>query len=492
MKDQNKKPSKNTLSCSLIVPNDIALLSVVRSFASTTAQIAGFEDAELLKFELIAEEAFVYTLTSAFEEDEESEIKLVASIGEVEFVLSFFDKGLPFGVKPYETGDDISELQLKIIRNTCYKLEWINHGKQGKELRIRFRRPRKAITSFKPPTKEKQEPPTDNISIEILNPEDAYQVTRLIYKAYGYTYPNEDMYYPEVVESLNRQGKLVSIVAVDKTYGRVVGHYAIERYDHGDVVELGLAVVGPEYRGRGIVVKMRQKLEEVARSLNILGIYSQPVTSHTRTQKLNEKFGSTPCGVSFGLLYKEFSFRKMDIKPGRGRETCMFYFKPLEFKPRHLHIPEKHREMVMAIYSKLGLRIVQPERERFSSTTQVTAKFSSIGEFGIINVPAVGRDLSSKVKNALYQLRLSTGAEVILLNISMYDARIDEFLPELEQMGFFFCGVVPYAFNGKDAIRFQYLNSKIDLSRIQIYSDFAKTLFDYSVRMMKEVMGNVV
>jgi len=76
-------------------------------------------------------------------------------------------------------------------------------------------------------------------SLLMGDPQLSHQVSRLVYKTYGYTYPNEDLYYPETVKMLNESGRLISIVAMDISNNKIVGHYAIEMYDNPFVAELG-------------------------------------------------------------------------------------------------------------------------------------------------------------------------------------------------------------------------------------------------------------
>jgi hypothetical protein len=52
-------------------------------------------------------------------------------------------------------------------------------------------------------------------------------------------------------------------------------------------------------------------------------------------------------------------------------------------------------------------------------------------------------------------------------------------------MGFFFCGLMPEYLDG-DALRLQYLNNvAFDPETVDVYSEFAKEIFDYVVQEWK-------
>jgi hypothetical protein len=45
-------------------------------------------------------------------------------------------------------------------------------------------------------------------------PDEAAEVSKTIYKNYGYTYPHDFVYYPEKIIALNESGRLYSAIAV--------------------------------------------------------------------------------------------------------------------------------------------------------------------------------------------------------------------------------------------------------------------------------------
>ncbi|WP_025209361.1 GNAT family N-acetyltransferase [Hippea sp. KM1] len=471
----------------LSVQDDLVSLRIVQSFIVESARVSGFEKEELDRFYLIAEEAFSYVLRLLKADKESRIIRIITRIDPKHFIVSFFDKGIP--LPKADESNETEKLSLSLIQAYCDRLIWVNHGKEGKELRLLFNKPQKDITQYEMLfEQESEEEPSDEIYIEPLKPKNAYQVSRLIYKTYGYSYPNGDMYYPEVIEAMNKSKELISITAIDKKYGKVVGHYAIEKLSSKSVAELGQAAVDPAYRGKKLAKSMRKKLEELALDLKLKGIFSQPVTSHTGTQKINEEFGSKACGVSFGLVPKEFNYKKMEIKPLSERESCILYFKPLASEKRLVYLPEKHSAIMKKIYGNLDFETETPSKPLYDNESLIDSKYNAPWGFGTINVLSISKNLSKEIKSAFNRLRLSTQAEVVFLNIPLNDAPLDEHIDKIEEMGFFFCGVAPYILDGKDAVRFQYLNTLIDTDRIKVYGSFAKELFNYSVSMMKRVL----
>ena len=84
-------------------------------------------------------------------------------------------------------------------------------------------------------------------------------------EAYGRSYPNPDLYVPDRIDLLNREGRLHSIIC-ESPEGDVVGHYALERPNLGPIGEAGQAVIDHRHRGHGLMKPMRAAVEEAGRS----------------------------------------------------------------------------------------------------------------------------------------------------------------------------------------------------------------------------------
>ena len=383
----------------LQIPNQIGMLLVLQSFVEESAKVYHLPENMLQHLRLISEEAFLHILKNSFNPDELSTIKVVADVDDALFILSFFDKGLPFDgslAKQYHPEADVNAvdtegMELFLIKQFADKVEWVNHGSGGKEFRLSFELHQRDIITIlnnkRPKDAEMVAIHADDIDIRPFKDSDAIKIARTIYRAYGYSYPNEDLYYPERITAQNRSGKLVSVVCHDKHRDEIVGHYALERPALGSVAESGQAVVSPGYRGFHLMNKMRVLLEKKTLELHLEGIMSQPVTTHVFSQRVNIGFGSFPCGFSFGLVPQKLSFRQISNTLSQ-RESCMFFFKPLAKRNRKLFIPPKHKSIIEKIYNNLGFDFTQGKKTQnaVSGANKVKSNYYAGWGFGVIEV----------------------------------------------------------------------------------------------------------
>ena len=484
----------------LQIPGRVEMLRVLQAFVVENAKIYRLPKSLLEHLKLVSEEAFLHVLKNSFQPDDISDIKISVEVDHLHFRLSFFDKGLPFDsslIKEYHPGNDVNTLntegmELFLIKQFADRVEWINHGTEGKEFRLSFELPQKDIITLLEGKKEKKEEPVaslKDIEIRTFQDGDAIKISRAIYQAYGYTYPNENMYYPEKIAAQNKNGTLISVVCYDKKRQEVAGHYALERPLLGPVAESGQAVVSPAYRGFHLMAKMRTLLEKKAHGLQLEGIMSQPVTTHVFSQKVNEGFGSKPCGFSFGLVPQKMSFRKINDSLSQ-RESCMLYFKSLKKRNRTVYIPEKHRTVVEKIYRNLELPFRYGEPEKPAPKTKGTVQYNyySGWGYGVIEVKQPGENSYYEIKQALFNLLFTLKADVIFLYIPLEDADITHLVKAIEKERFFFAGITPSFLDGRDVIRFEYLNGFIDSSKIKIYSQQANEIFQYILQQKEKTL----
>ena len=490
------------LKTELIIPNQIELIYLVRKFIQEMADLCNFSEKKIMKLVLASDEAFTNIISHAFEKDEDGKISIIANITPLRLVLSFVDEGVPFSENLVPKYDPIIENQeiidtkglgLFLIRMNVDDLEWLNYGRNGKELRLIINREKEELDTFSNEDVEEEKievilAPEQNYTIRLLKDTECIRISQCIYKTYGYTYPNEDLYYPDRIKSLNSNGELISAVAVDEA-GDIVGHYALERPGLGKAAESGQAVVEPEHRGRNLMTRMRTFLEEEACRIGIFGIFSQPITNHVLSQMVNEHFGSHVAGVTLALIPETLHIKKMKTTNSK-RVTSMLYYKSVAKRSDvFIYAPLHHQEMIEQIYENLGLQYSLAKGKSYEGEGKTEVKFHSGWGFGTISVINSNSSTAVEVKRALNDLCNFAFSKVVYLELPLNDPRTPELCVESEKMGFFFSGIGPDFGNDFDTLRMQFLNCDVNFSEIQIVNDFGIKLFDYIMQERKRILG---
>ena len=97
-----------------------------------------------------------------------------------------------------------------------------------------------------------------SVTVRQILPAEAVEVSKCIYRAYGYSYAYEHLYYPERIAELNQTGQMYSAVAVTEQ-NEIAGQSAfIFWHDRDAIAEMAQAVVKPEFRGQGILARIAE------------------------------------------------------------------------------------------------------------------------------------------------------------------------------------------------------------------------------------------
>jgi anti-sigma regulatory factor (Ser/Thr protein kinase) len=534
----------------LTLPNDPAGVRLARAFVRELAALADFADQEAEALAGGAEAACANLVAVAFDPGDAATYTLLGDVTPAALTLAIREQGIPFDPAqgpPEELMPPGARLRLQgpgaqwyLSHGIVDEAHWTNLGRQGMELRITKARPQRdvtehlpdaALTPFQP---DAALAPEQTYAIRLLRPEEAIQVAQCIYRAWGYSYPNDDLYYPDRIAHLNATGELVSIVAVDEA-GEVVGHYALERPDLGPIAETGQAVVSPAHRGRKLLERMRTFLEEEAGRLGLVGVYGQPVTSHTFSQRVEEDYQAHVCGVSLGHSPRSVTFKGIRSEPLAQRESLLLYFKYLgAAPPAVVHAPQRHRALLERLYGNLrapaefreesgpppppnlgGSPASPPQapnaggspvagttgsppglggaaRRELGGGGAVSTALAGGGASGevvvsmlhgwgagVIRVRRVGSDTAAEVRRARQDLCETAAAEVVYLELPLAQRGTPALCEAAEGDGFFFSGLGPRFAPDGDALRLQYLNCDLDVSRLQVFSPFGRELLDY-------------
>lgn len=495
-----------TLRTELTLPNEACTLPIARAYLMELTALAGFSVEDGLPLIEAAQEACANVIDHAYEPGERGTLTLVGELTPAELILAVRDHGLPFD--PDKANDEDQSRPrvsasdgLRRIRDAVDRVDWVHRGREGKELRLIKYRPQPEV-SIDPNLSQLPEDtpiaPEQDYQITRMQPEHAVGVSRCIYRVYGNTYLYDECYYPERMARLNETGELVSCIALAED-GEVVGHYALERWGMRSVAERGMAVVSPAHRGRDLMGRMRIFIEEEARRLGLVGVFSVAVTKHVYSQKVNEEFGSDVCGVLLGDLPGTLQFKKIGSEKLPQRVSTVLYYTYVLPPPVSIvHAPAHHREVIERIYA--GLKEpptsspVQPadmvahrielrdEREEPTGCGEVEVSYKHSLDTGTIRVKRIGADTLAEIRRARHDLFHVTGADVVFLEIPMAQPSAPALCEQAEGIGFFFAGVGPSFCADGDALILQCLNVEIDPSLVALANPFAKELLEYVER----------
>jgi serine/threonine-protein kinase RsbW len=323
----------------------------------------------------------------------------------------------------------------------------------------------------------------EEYTIERLAIRESAGVTRCMHGAYGDNYPSHEVYEPEEIARLNISGDMLSVVAKTPE-GEIVGHYAlIIENREARLGELGQAVVVPGHRGRGLMGKMRSLLERLAVDEGLVGLYSAPVTTHTYSQRVNFAAGSRETAIVLGYVPQTITFR--EIPGGTSlpqRETVIVFFKYLGTPQRtEVYVPRPHRSMVRAIYDHLDAPRTVRDGEDAPLAEKSDLEFRKSQQWACawIGFSEYGSDFL-RIFGSLTGDLFCKGIETIHVDLPLTHPLTPAYCATLEEMGFFFIGIIPSFLAGSDSLRLQYLDSPIiDFSLINVHSPFAEKLIRY-------------
>ena len=486
----------------LKLPADPRLSRLVQDYVGGLADLAGLPAEEAQSLAQGVWEACQLCIENDFDADDAGTYSLVGDLTPATLTLSLRDRGLPFdqgpdAAEPQPSGEPSGSAGcrgygLDLINHCADEVRWLNHGLEGNELRLT-----KYLTGVcrleAPPARAANHQDeacvlaARDYTIRLLRPGDGLRVAQLMYRVYGYSYSNEDFYYPDRLDHDLETGSHVGVVAVTDS-GEIVGHAGIERPDLGPLAELGQLAVAPAHRRHGLRKLMGDRLQEEICRLGLSGLYGEAVTIHTISQEASESRGLHVAAIK--LLDWQAHFKRVEsLHPGMAaaaapqRESMVLYFKYLQ-SPDAARVcaPSRHRDSLAKIYENLGMPVQFLEPSGPTGIGEVVVHFDKATGAGTIQVNHIGVDTIPEIYQAWQDLSGLAGAAVIGLDLPLAQGATPYICNLAEENGFFFSGVRPHFAPDGDFLRLQYLNAELDLERICLYSPFARELLDYILK----------
>jgi len=422
--------------------------------------------------------------------------------GSVELTIRAADGKLEFLIRDYGLPQDVAALEQKLhdatIPGSCKlamhwpgadavdDFHWIGYGREGKAIQLVKWLHDAHITdqahasALAPFDEDAPLAPEQEYAIRRMRPEEATQVSQLIYRAYGNSYLNDDVYFPERVAALNASGAIISFVAVGVD-GRLAGHYALERDEPGPVAEGGQAVVDPSHRGRGLLDRMKDAALAEARRLQLVGVFADAVTAHTRTQQSDLKHGAHLTCADLAIAPRTMQFRNISTNLPQ-RLSCTLFFQWLtEPAPRIVYAPDRHGPILTLIYSNLECPFDFGKAAAPAGHGTLEVKVESPSACAFLRAENVGADTAQLMLHAKREVIERSHIEAVYAELPLADPGTPFVVEALEQRGFGFLGVAPHFSPRGDILRLAYLVEPLQREPIKTIDPFTGELVDYAL-----------
>jgi hypothetical protein len=304
---------------------------------------------------------------------------------------------------------------------------------------------------------------------------DAMGISRCFLEVYGHQYVHAEVFAPDRYWAKVESGELIPVIARGED-GGVIGHLALERESGSLVAERGEAVVLPAYRGQHLLERMTERLSAEAPKRGLHGIYAEPLTIHTFSQRNDERAGMPVCAVLLGANPE--SFRPKDIAcPTAGQRQS--YLRTFRFvqppEARTIQAPVAYRDVLLDIYKRLDVTVTVAAAPGVTGPdSQIRTKANDRG-YGTIRFERIGPNAAIELDQALREVRAS-GACSVQLSAPIGDPGLAQLTDAARGLGFFFCGLAPAFADGADLFLLQLLSEPLDTSKLQLFTDQAKEL----------------
>jgi anti-sigma regulatory factor (Ser/Thr protein kinase)/ribosomal protein S18 acetylase RimI-like enzyme len=405
-------------------------------------------------------------------------------------VVAVEDQGLPFDFMSLEAGKQ-SGLASPALARFADSVRFANLGARGNRVEIAKRLPFDHIEAYiaggqaAPVTPPSTETATAPVTLRPMTPDDAIAVARCTYAVYGYSLPDDYLYFPDRMREM-LEGGLLEVCVGTTPDGEVVSYLTCEVEHAGAPVGyLEEGLVDPRFRHHGLLEQMLQFTRRRATERGMLGLYAEAVTVHPYSQKSNLALGFFETGVQLGdeatVVFKQMA----DVESKKRTATILNFLKTNDGPRRAVYPPAHHRAMIERVYARGGLRRELKDAGTTALTPGAQVRVDAFAAWGeaSIRVTAYGADLPDLVRARLRELRLRR-IDWICLDLPLSHPGAGQLCASLEALGFFFAGIIPDIADD-DILRLQYLNEiEADVASAQIASDFGKELFAYVVKAM--------
>lgn len=466
----------------LSVPAHPRAVASVQALLAAQASAQGFTRAQQIRMQMAAEEALLTVLHCAHDDAPDAgaagTLDILLAVLPPVLQLRITDHGLPYDQslvpnydpeQPRSAEGDNKGLSAFLMRQLADRSRVLNLGAQGQHIELEWWLPQQgalvspATKAAVTPTEATAPAPT---TVRPLESADAIHLARLMYRSYGYSYVNPDMYVADRILERCGDGRLTSwvaqVAAADGVSASIVGHIALMK-DHRDdpALEVGAAVVGPDQRGGGLLGQLLETVTEALKHRPEAAAFVHAVTRHPYTQKTFGRLGYLPTALLLAYTPASLQFRSIPGQAATQRGSVFYSCRLLRpAPPVDVFLPPDLASLVLPRAADIGMELrPQPLRgEALQGVTQLQTHVEPALNAAFVVLRHAGADWAEVLQRSLRQW-CRQKVDAIYLSLNLCDADTPLACASAAHLGFLPAGLTPYM-PWPATLALQYLNNQ--------------------------------
>jgi anti-sigma regulatory factor (Ser/Thr protein kinase)/RimJ/RimL family protein N-acetyltransferase len=466
----------------LLLKSKTSVIGSASDFAYKWSLNVGLDSREAARLALAVDEVVSNVVSYAFV-DEEGEFEVVfrSDLGSIEVVVR--EQGEPFDPDRHRYDrdravkhGDFKGAGIELARHFVDDFVFLNKGKAGKEFRIVKHIVSQSETPV-PTLEPTSSPPraSESYFLAEATPSDSEDIAKLMFRTYGYTYANDEMYQPDKIARGFERDKKFGVIVRSQS-GEATGYFAVLRMADSSIGEVAEVVVSPGHRRKGLMTRMLTALIDRAKEEQLRGLFGEAVAVHEISQRVNHKLGFH----STALLLADLPitrYRKLIEEYPQDISAVIDFLFIDTVATREVYLPLKYRNILAKIYRRQGVRVTEPRitHPQPADKTRLDVDIAYHNHNAVVVVRRFGRDFRDSVVQTAKSLR-EQGINTVYVDLPLDNPFVGNGVKTLDSLSYLFAGLMPLFHDDRDYLRMQHTHSEMDMDRIITYSPTANEI----------------
>ena len=481
----------------LKIPGNIKCMKMVKDVISDTCETLPLTQNDTQALLESVEELIHNAVTHAYK-GEHGYIEIALHPFKTGLRIDIHDWGIPMSHKKHTSVplEKDTSSGFKRIYDRVDTFEYYNLGKEGKKFVIIkyashpwLKQTYLSIQEALHFEKEEEEVVDPNLPITIREfaEGDEEGVAYLIYKNYGHSYIKDLFYYPQKILEFHGK-KFYSVVA--QCNSRIIGHFAFILVPKSTIAEIGIVVVDPLFKGRGIMNRMIELILKKAEDIGLDAVFGEAIMYHTFSQKSNLSHGFSESALILGKTPVDITIESNELTKKYKRGAVLIGYHFFHKTLKSLYLPKVYSDQIGKTYVNAGVSFTKKKKktQKVPEHIFLTYQFDPPTNIATIRVDRYGKDFKHKFFLLVAQLR-AKHCDMIYADISLENIpQINKVVKIMNKRGFFYSGIMFLYHEGEDYLRLQLKHSdRVGTKNYVCYSDFCKKLSEFITEDEKRI-----